>query len=813
MSSTLSPVTNTSMEWDTEDTTDGSRNYTLTLDSQITSSIFLLFNLPCGFLGNGAICWFVYNSNSLRTPTGLLICNLAVAGLIQSLICAPLLLFFTLVYTGSIVQEASSHGDRITGVGVVCYIQAFLRYVSGNVILFTTMCIAQERHHAIAKPFDKLARSKRVKVTIPLTWIGGLVLGLIGTLVFFDTMEYALCHHSVPDSSFGIDAQYGTFFTVPIGLLSVVLIVYHYTAMLWLVRKHLMSFKGNSIFSRSNKNKVKPITKDLQQSQLNKTCTKEEIKSVKVKEKGENVILKTDSSNPQHTKDNFISRNIAPATIRFQEDEPNKGLCELLPGTTDVQDNSISKTYPRDNLLTEAADQLESAGTVLQDSSQHQFHRENQAKNVINGSHLKQSINVGSSSNLEDGRCLETHSISQGNNCLPHSDKLVQSAVGDDSPDVKISQGESRVISRHTITRQSLGGEGKYISKIDIKYSSQEDSKSILRLSSLSGYNRENKNAREMAGEKEQGLIIKHSKRPSSSYVYKKAEIPYFSGCFSDSDLKGHGSSHKDSARSKDSSHLINPCYGVSTSTAVPSHTSPSNVMHYPTPDKPNTETEKLTRKDSMLKSCETNKVLPEVETTDVINSKQTMMSEKDDSLETIEPINKENSSQASEGFDRNDTSKLVSSPKKMTADISNDKPPSVGLVDVYDIEGNIARQKASDIGKQEVVGAVCAFNPKNREKGRRKVEAHTAKMTALAMICFLLCWIPYPTAILVVYVDFKSVGFVSEFLFNFYSVSVSLSILASAINPLIYGLLNTQFKSEFQKVSNNLKKKIKCKR
>ena len=53
--------------------------------------------------------------------------------------------------------------------------------------------------------------------------------------------------------------------------------------------------------------------------------------------------------------------------------------------------------------------------------------------------------------------------------------------------------------------------------------------------------------------------------------------------------------------------------------------------------------------------------------------------------------------------------------------------PPTVVVtVEVFDIEGNKTVESVQQ--KTELAGAVCRYNPKNREAARRKMELATAK-------------------------------------------------------------------------------------
>ena len=127
-------------------------------------------------------------------------------------------------------------------------------------------------------------------------------------------------------------------------------------------------------------------------------------------------------------------------------------------------------------------------------------------------------------------------------------------------------------------------------------------------------------------------------------------------------------------------------------------------------------------------------------------------------------------------------------------------------LIKVYDehghckdmttnIDGAIVNTSTANVA---VVGDICVFTPKNREKGRRKVEARTAKMTAVAVLVFVLFWLPYPSVIIYLFTIPDDELQDQPHLFDAYYTCVTITIFGSAVNPIVYGMGNPPVRKEF---------------
>ncbi|XP_041461090.1 dopamine D2-like receptor [Lytechinus variegatus] len=92
-----------------------------------------------------------------------------------------------------------------------------------------------------------------------------------------------------------------------------------------------------------------------------------------------------------------------------------------------------------------------------------------------------------------------------------------------------------------------------------------------------------------------------------------------------------------------------------------------------------------------------------------------------------------------------------------------------------------------------KICGDVCMMNPRSRERGRRKIEAKTAKRALFIIAAFIICWFPMN---IVTYVDItKDLPVEVKILF------LSVSFLSAVINPIIYTFINTAYRNEFKRL------------
>ncbi|KAK2151687.1 hypothetical protein LSH36_354g00004 [Paralvinella palmiformis] len=104
------------------------------------------------------VCFCMWKTKSLRTPVNNLILNMAIVGIMSSVTCLPLKVVI-IAYEG-----LGHHFIRIEAIFIFFVVLHSLN-------LLTLASISFERYQAIAKPFEKTKRSRRVRVTLLITWL------------------------------------------------------------------------------------------------------------------------------------------------------------------------------------------------------------------------------------------------------------------------------------------------------------------------------------------------------------------------------------------------------------------------------------------------------------------------------------------------------------------------------------------------------------------------------------------------------------------------------------------------------------------
>ncbi|XP_006628429.2 5-hydroxytryptamine receptor 2B-like [Lepisosteus oculatus] len=131
--------------------------------------------------------------------------------------------------------------------------------------------------------------------------------------------------------------------------------------------------------------------------------------------------------------------------------------------------------------------------------------------------------------------------------------------------------------------------------------------------------------------------------------------------------------------------------------------------------------------------------------------------------------------------------------------DCDDPKPPGVSkstpasLNTLYSSEGGSVENgpgKAPD-----VVGAICLLTPSSREHAKKRMEGKLAKRFGYIIIAFLVFWAPMVVILLM------NVLTSSSALLELELSAMVLTCVPAAINPLIYTVVNHQFRSEFGRV------------
>ena len=148
----------------------------LSLFTSIVSIPFLL----TGVIGNVLVIRIVHKTPDMHSVTNYLLANLAVSDAMSILTIWP----WMLCNTNGFVEEMENY----------CWISVFL-YINVVVSSVTLTVLAVERYHALLKPLRPELRltTDKVKKTIPVTWIFGVLISLPFVFQKYKAREIQFC--------------------------------------------------------------------------------------------------------------------------------------------------------------------------------------------------------------------------------------------------------------------------------------------------------------------------------------------------------------------------------------------------------------------------------------------------------------------------------------------------------------------------------------------------------------------------------------------------------------------------------------------
>ncbi|XP_038054253.1 D(2) dopamine receptor A-like [Patiria miniata] len=92
-----------------------------------------------------------------------------------------------------------------------------------------------------------------------------------------------------------------------------------------------------------------------------------------------------------------------------------------------------------------------------------------------------------------------------------------------------------------------------------------------------------------------------------------------------------------------------------------------------------------------------------------------------------------------------------------------------------------------------DIQGSVCVLNPEMRVRGRRNLEAKTAKRASYIISVFSLCWLPL---FVMSYIDSRTEVDI---------LATCIATMSAALNPIVYTVVNKSFRKEFVKIFRRL--------
>ena len=215
--------------------------------SDVTASVtlFILFLITVfGVAGNLLICFCVLRSKSLRTPVNILVLNMAFVGLMTSVTCVPLQAGIVLYVALGLLF---THRETIFSMFIASH-SIFIFLTSAQLLMLAS--ISFERYQAIAKPFEKSKRSRRVRVNLAVAWFISMI-----NLVCYDSTE--LCCRDEGAAYLDLvlhDNMFIVLAFLPFCFIVICVIIVLYCCIVHMIRAHIQ-------VTNKKKNKVAPVHK------------------------------------------------------------------------------------------------------------------------------------------------------------------------------------------------------------------------------------------------------------------------------------------------------------------------------------------------------------------------------------------------------------------------------------------------------------------------------------------------------------------------------------------------------------------------
>ncbi len=157
----------------------------------------------------------------------------------------------------------------------------------------------------------------------------------------------------------------------------------------------------------------------------------------------------------------------------------------------------------------------------------------------------------------------------------------------------------------------------------------------------------------------------------------------------------------------------------------------------------------------------------------------------------------------------------------------TNHRFAALGPADLDRVSSNKVKTGSSDITihdahrasrtpkipRHDTAADLSVTNNFNRIKGKRKMEAKSALRTAIVLATFLLAWLPFPLVLVTLWVEnfHTSTATQVEALLFAYMVSLTFSLLAASVNPLVYGAINKPFYKELRRLVKRCRMRVRC--
>ncbi|KAL8620408.1 hypothetical protein ACOMHN_055489 [Nucella lapillus] len=751
-----------------------------------------LYVLPLlvGVAGNTGLVHVIVTQKTLRTAVNAYIASMAVLDLLACILLVPLRLLFYLALP-SMLQAGPA----------LCQAEVFFRSLvdAGRMLLLAA--ISFERYQAVAHPFkrDKASATRRAFIILGVLCGSSTVYAALLTVFLKDTVMFEFCLKETPGDS-GSYVLWGgieMYFVLPMSLITVIVIIICYVLMF-----RVLNTQRNKMLGHSNKkagNKVAPVGGSVKK-------VKVQSDPVKVnKTQHSRCISVTNVTNV--TSVSAAGRNNASAESTHPVTDlavsPGKAL-QREEGSQNQSSNTQTVTEPPPSSVapnTEAVTHRDTCATkqnvestVLPSTNAYSLISTTPLNLIVPKAPTPVNASLLSASRIVRSKCGEREP-----DCADHGKSVIRdlqlSATGDrtlaavNSPVIVPQRVETeadppkaaeidssrecqtpRVSSQHShvSTGRNSGSGLLYVISVEADPLEQHESEKLI----PSYKNKEDLSSEERRVNVAQGQQA--TSVPPSSF---------------------HSVSKADKYLQVTNIHALNTLSPNITSLDMP-------VNSYSAEKAAEIKTLVMTTTASSAGDTESN---TETQSSN-LQASSTEASRTPDAQPST-PVKHTDTSTVAAHTESKDQEQSM----KAAHTESKDQEQTVKAVKVVEADGSEHVEKVAS--SQNIQGDVCMFTPKNRELGRRKMEGRVAKRLVVIFLTFLLLWLPYPCAVLLLHLLHMHShpsysASVPQTVTDVIAVLSALSMVTAAINPVFYGLANTTIRSI---ITTALRKACSC--
>ncbi len=722
--------------------------------------IVTMLNILIGVPANILIFFAVYFNKALRTSMNALIVNLSVADII---ICGVMSLLLLVSICANHKQLEDSY---------LCATLDFFHILGSSAQILTLMSISFERFQAIAHPFDKQGRLLRIRISLVMIWAISLSFAVISTTAFDASPMSVLCSSDSLHVSSLLDYEFGVYILVPTTFISIMGIMISYLRIILLVQRHAKNIEET--LHKKRKNKVAP-TKGTSEAMKMKIVLTEAVTTSKTNIGSKSCEPETHNST-QHGL-HLQSERTRRSNVGIVFAEPsscNVDLQEFFPGKTESLQINIQKNHPNVSDRTDTQSNVvnnRKVGTEYSDidSVEEIVINEKGESSWKTISHKLGLIEGGDNVNMVGGD-------------KAHMDKLPE------------------MVNQYQIngTEEAAGTAQFETSHHDLGSNQKDPDSNQKDLSSRTS----DTTTHWSTTTKCVNAVVEGNKHAVSS----KGGLSLLNPSASIHNVETNMSSDLHDTVAIDRLAVIGENLDITkddmdVSNSVQREGDRSKEKNCPSGS---VYRQKAIAKENMLLSPYRQTDLSDDSKghIEAISEHKYVGKERKSHVEETQVEKMDLANKCSDNIKTLEIGVRVEAPKKT-------RKSKNSVVEVCRMDGSTFKASTS---REDICGSICVMNPANRERGKRKVEARTAKMTAIVIVTFLLCWLPFPIVILLISsVSISDSAVMIQVLMDAYLVSVCCALLASTINPIIYGVINKQFRKEFNKLIKRWKQLL-CK-